>query len=418
MRSSIALVAAAALVVGMGAPAQAYDVQWRDSSELPGDGQVLAVDQADGDVLAMTVLFQGSQVVRRLDGRTGAVEWSTEVTGGLTSIEVDPTDGRVVLVGAYQRPLRMVVLDRDGQVLRDEDTGIAMSSVADLEVDPESGLACALGPVGGKRDASGWVTSCWDRSGALTFSRGWRPQEGLTIADKLLIDAERDRVYVAGTTRRVDRARSKRQDLVLLSYDTGGALRWQKRKSGVVFPSRLEAALDPARGRIHVLAEPTTIRQPTQLFSFDTRGRSRFVRSYRDVGSTFESAVAVTPKGDVVAVVAAGDRTSIRTYRPSGRLRTTHVVRTADRGNPGSLIPQVAIDPVRGRVHVVNDRGLARGAVLWSFNAAGRRTSSVLVDTAKSVFAVSIALHADSGRVVTSTHAWREGLDQLVSVRP
>jgi len=54
MRSSIDLVAAAALAASMTAPAQAYVVNWRDASDLPSDGQVVAGDQSDGDVLALT----------------------------------------------------------------------------------------------------------------------------------------------------------------------------------------------------------------------------------------------------------------------------------------------------------------------------------------------------------------------------
>lgn len=418
MRSSIALVAAAALAAGMAAPAQAYVVNWRDASDLPSDGQLVAVDQSDGDVLAITSPYQDRQFVRRLDGRTGAVEWTSEVTGDLTSIEVDPMDGRVVLAGASDGLLELTVLDRGGQVLRDGNAGVAMRSVADLEVDPASGLACTLGPRGSRRSADGWVTSCWDRSGALAFSRTWSPSDALTVANQVVIDPERHRVFIAGVARRVDRARSRRQDLVLLSYDLGGGLRWERQRPGAVSGINLEVALDPARGRIHLLAQPRTIRQPTKLFSFDTRGRSRFVRSWRDFNGGFASEVAVTPKGDVIAVESDGKRASIRTYRRSGRLRTAEIVRVVDRGDAVGGLPQIAIDPARGRVHVVNDRNISRGAVLWSFNAAGRRTSSVLVDDEKNVNVRSIGLHDDSGTVITSTYSWQGGRDQVVSVRP
>lgn len=417
MRTTISFITATVFALGMGAPAEAYVVNWRDAADLPGNGQVLAVDQGDGDVLALSAPFEDTQVVRRLDGRTGAVEWTTEVPGDLTSIEVDPTGGRVVLAGAYDGPLEVVVLDRAGQVVSAVDTGIRMTYVADLEVDPESGLACTVGAQGRRQDAQAWVTSCWDRAGAPAFSRTWTSTDVRTVPDDLAIDADRGRVYVAGTARRADRARTKRQDVVVLGYDTGGTLRWKRRQSGAVAPSDLEMALDAARGRIHVLAEPGVIQQPVKLFSFDTRGRTKFVRSWRDTGSVYESAVAVTPKGDVVAVAADGDRASIRTYRPSGRLRSARMVRIADRGDRGGL-PQVAIDPARGRVHVVNDREKRRGAVLWSFNSAGRRTSSVLVDNGKGVFAISVVVHDATGTVITSTNPWPEGLDQVVSVRP
>ena len=415
MRSSIALVAAAALVASLSAPAEAYVVQWRDSTDLTGAGQLLAVDQSDGDVLAMTSLAEGSQVVRRLNGSTGAVEWTTEVAGDPTHIVVDPTDGRVVVAGAYKGPMRLTVLDRDGQVLKDADTGIQLTSVVDLELDPETGRACALGSRGRRSADKLWVTSCWDRSGELLFSRTWDPPGRVAIANQLVIDPVRNRVYVAGTSQRV--VRNDHQDLVVLAYDVRGKLRWKRQKSGALYPSFLEVALDAARGRIHVLARPGSIQRPMKLFSFDTRGRLTFVRSWRDVVTVYESAVAVTPKGDVVAAAADGDRMSMRTYRPSGRLRTAKVVRIADKGDDGGL-PKIAIDTARGRVHVVNDRENSDGAVLFSFTAAGKRMSSVLVDTAKNVFAISIVVHDASGAVITSTNPWPEGPDQVVSVLP
>lgn len=100
MRRTTSLLAADVLVLGVGAPsAEAYVVEWRNETDLEGNGQILAVDQADGDVLAMTSPFGESQVVRRLDGRSGAVEWTAEVSGQATRIAVDPTDGRVVVAG-------------------------------------------------------------------------------------------------------------------------------------------------------------------------------------------------------------------------------------------------------------------------------------------------------------------------------
>lgn len=105
MRRTTSLLAAAVLVLGVGAPsAEAYVVEWRNETDLEGNGQILAVDQADGDVLAMTSPFGESQVVRRLDGRSGAVEWTAEVSGQATRIAVDPTDGRVVVAGALPQP--------------------------------------------------------------------------------------------------------------------------------------------------------------------------------------------------------------------------------------------------------------------------------------------------------------------------
>jgi hypothetical protein len=76
MRRTTSLLAAAVLVLGVGAPsAEAYVVEWRNETDLEGNGQILAVDQADGDVLAMTSPFGESQVVRRAS--TGAVvRWS------------------------------------------------------------------------------------------------------------------------------------------------------------------------------------------------------------------------------------------------------------------------------------------------------------------------------------------------------
>ena len=69
-------------------------------------------------------------------------------------------------------------------------------------------------------------------------------------------------------------------------------------------------------------------------------------------------------------------------------------------------------------MHVVNERDGNLGAVLWSFNAAGRRTSSVLVDDEENVHVRSIGLHDDSGTVIASTYSWQGGRDLVASVRP
>ncbi len=172
MRRTTSLLAAAVLVLGVGAPsAEAYVVEWRNETDLEGNGQILAVDQADGDVLAMTSPFGESQVVRRLDGRSGAVEWTAEVSGQATRIAVDPTDGRVVVAGAYRSPLRLTVLDRGGQVRQDLTTDVLMRSVVDLEVDPTSGLACTLGSQGRKNSEKRWMTTCLDRTAPSTSRR-------------------------------------------------------------------------------------------------------------------------------------------------------------------------------------------------------------------------------------------------------
>ena len=419
MRTSTSVVAALLLVLGLGAPATArpYDVTWRDVADLPGDGQVLAVDQATGDVLAMTSPFQDSQVVRRLDGRTGEVEWVTEVTGDPTRIAVDPTDGRVVLAGAYQGPLRLLVLSAGGQVLQDLTTDIVVRSIVDLEIDPASGLACTLGSQGRKDTEKLWMTSCWERSGALRFSQAWEPPDGKSQPNELVIDPVGSRVYVAGTSRsHEDRGRGARQDLVVLAYEPDGTLRWERRRFGAVFPSYLEVAFDSARGRLHVLAEPAIIQQPMQLFAFDRRGRTRFVRTWRDRSSSYESAVAVTPKGDVLAVSAGGSHASLRAYSPSGRLRTARPVRIAARGDDG--LPKVVIDPARTSAHVLNDSSEDRGATVRTFRFTGRRIASVLVDPHPDAYTASIALHDATGSVFAATNPWPEGPDRLVALRP
>lgn len=172
MRRTTSLLAAAVLVLGVGAPsAEAYVVEWRNETDLEGNGQILAVDQADGDVLAMTSPFGEPGRPPRLDGRSGAVEWTAEVSGQATRIAVDPTDGRVVVAGANRSPLRLTVLDRGGHVRQDLTTDVLMRSVVDLEVDPTSGLACTLGSQGRKNSEKLWMTTCLDRTGAPSASR-------------------------------------------------------------------------------------------------------------------------------------------------------------------------------------------------------------------------------------------------------
>ncbi|MFC7360413.1 hypothetical protein [Nocardioides astragali] len=70
----------------------------------------------------------------------------------------------------------------------------------------------------------------------------------------------------------------------------------------------------------------------------------------------------------------------------------------------------MAIDPRRGRAHILNDVNwpdyIAR---VYSFTFAGRRLSRPIVDKGKFMASSAIAVHPTNGRVFAATTLWPRG---------
>lgn len=397
------------------AAARPLEATWRNTLAHPSDRQVIVVDPATGDLFAMTAPFYENQTVRRFDAQTGAVEWTTAVSGALSFLAVDRSTGRVVLAGEATGGTRLTVLDERGAVVWDALTR-TKASVTALAVDSTSGQICTFGALGRSNTEKAWLTSCWSANGTSIFSHAWSPPDGPSQPNALVVDPRSHRVYVAGTSRPYGKHTGRRQDVVLLAYDPTGHLMWSTRSKGAVFPSYFDVALDSEHGRIHLLGDPAVIDSPTRLFSFDTAGRKRFAAGWQDPESTYAGELAVTPAGRVLAVSASGRMATLRSYARSGRLLSSEQVQIADRGRDGGL-PKVAIDPRRGRAHILNDMNspdyIAR---IYSFTFTGRRLSRPIVDKGKFMTSAALAVHPTSGRVFAATTLWPRGRHRITAL--
>jgi hypothetical protein len=410
------LAVAGMLLAGMPASAIArpLDVEWQNDAKHPGEYQLLVVDPTTGDILAMTSPSSDAQVVRRLDGRTGEVEWTMGVNG-MSHLALDRSSGRVVLAGSGADGLRLTVLRGDGAVVLDMLTAVTVQLI-ELVVDPVTGQICTLGPQGRSNTTKTWVTSCWAAKGTAVFSRAWSPPDGQSQPSALGVDPRSHRVYVAGTSRPYERHTGRRQDVVLLAYDSTAPLLWQDRSRGAVFLSYFSMALDHERHRIHLLGDPAVINSPMRLFSFDSEGHKRFSTGWRDPESSYDTALAVTSSGCVLAVSAGSRRATLRSYAGSGRLLGSEVVRVVDRDSEGTL-QKVAIDPRRRRAHVLASSGWSEHmARVHSFTFDGQRLSRTVVDRRKDVSLAAILVHRASGRVYAATTPWRPGNQRITAL--
>jgi hypothetical protein len=307
------------------------------------------------------------------------------------------------------------VLDGRGAVVWDVLTA-TKASVTALAVDPTSGQICTFGALGRSNTERTWLTSCWAADGTPIFSHAWSPPDGPSQPNTLVVDPRSHQVYVAGTSRPFGEHTGRRQDVVLLAYDSVGRLMWSTRSKGAVFPSYFDIALDSERRRIHLLGDPAVINSPTRLFSFDTAGHKRFATGWQDPESTSSGELAVTSSGRVLAVSAGSRRATLRSYAGSGRLLSSERVLIADRGRDGGL-PKVAIDPRRGRAHILSDVNwpdyIAR---VYSFTFAGRRLSRPIVDRGKFVTSSAIAVHPANGRVFAATTLWPRGRHRITAL--
>lgn len=154
-----------------------------------------------------------------------------------------------------------------------------------------------------------------------------------------------------------------------------------------------------------MLNEPGRIQSPVSLVSFDTRGRTKFVRSWEDLGSVYESAVAVSDSGRVLAVATEVAHATLRVYSRSGRLVRSAVVRTAP-NKRRAFHDQIVIDSRRERVHVLAGGGDTPSRVL-TYDFRGKRLSSVVVDR-RDVIEGNLAVDLRSGRVFVSTSRFQD----------
>jgi hypothetical protein len=420
-RLTIALVTAVLAALPAIAAGQPPEAAWRNTMKHPADTQLLLVDPSSGDLVAVTAPSNdAAQVVRRLDGRTGMVEWTAEVGGWMTEAAVHPTAGGVVLAGEQGEGLRLVTLDDGGAVMWERLT--AGETLVGLAVDRVSGQTCTVGRNGRRRASSKtWLTSCWTASGAPVFSHAWSPPDGPSQPNDVAIDPRTHRIYVAGTSRPLARLSERGQDVVLLAYEADGRLVWTARSRGAVRVSFFDIVLDAARGRVHLLGQPYYANYPMRLFSFTTDGRKRFEKSWRDGGDVSDSELAVTSSGVVLAVSAGDHRATLRSYSGSGRLlQSTHVA-IADRDGWGGTA-RVAIDRRRRRAHVVNDETDAEHTTsLYSFAFTGRLLARSGVDRAEPVpphyesLTSSIAVDQRTGRVFAGTTLSESGRHRITA---
>jgi len=175
-------------------------------------------------------------------------------------------------------------------------------------------------------------------------------------------------------------------------------------------------ALDHERHRIHLLGDPAVINSPMRLFSFDSEGHKRFSTGWRDSESSYDTALAVTSSGRVLAVSAGSRRATLRSYAGSGRLLGSEVVRVVDRDSEGTL-QKVAIDPRRRRAHVLASSDWSEHmARVHSFTFDGQRLSRTVVDRRKDVSLAAILVHRASGRVYAATTRWPPGNQRITAL--
>ena len=247
---------------GASASARPAEVEWRVDIDLEAGIQELVVAPGSGDVLTLLQPGDGTEVVRRLDGRTGAVEW-TFLAPWMTHLAVDPSTGRVVLGGSRDSGQVLVFLSADGELVREVVTDVS-ADLAELAVDEVSGQVCTLGSQRASRDSTTWATACWTAAGDAVFADQRAMPRGRSLPSAVAIDPRSHRVYAAGTTR-IAGPRGRREGVVLLAYDASGVLRWEARKRTVTPRGDLEMAIDSARRRIHLLDEPGVIQAPVSL---------------------------------------------------------------------------------------------------------------------------------------------------------
>ncbi|NYE36704.1 outer membrane protein assembly factor BamB [Nocardioides cavernae] len=400
IRTAGALVAALVMAGGLAAPVAAapLQIEWVDDSQAGQVPQQLVVDPATGDALALAGAYSGSEVLRRLDADTGAVEWTVPVPG-MTHFAADPSTGQVVLVGSRDAGQFLTFVSADGSVVGPLATTVT-AKVMRLAVDAGTGQVCTLGQER-RRSATpnAWVTACWTSAGQPVFADTWQPPAGSTVPNALAIDPSSHRVYTAGTSRPKAGRHKKQETLVLIAHDASGAQRWKRVQRGVFAPGWFDMAVDPQRGRIHLVNQPSLIQSPMELYSFDARGTLRFTRSWEDLGSVYTTDVGVTPEGDVLVVGGGAATATLRAYAPSGRVRSKAVVRIA-RDRRENYLQEIAIDPRRGLAHLLAGGGDTPIRVA-SFTFRGKKRSDVVVDRRHAIFG-EIAVDPAVGRVYTS----------------
>jgi hypothetical protein len=412
------LVVPAPLLAGVAAPAgsdapRPLEIVWQVDDERDGDELGLVVDARSADVLALTSSSDSNRL-RRLDGRTGAVEWAVEAMR-MSRVASDGAGG-AVLAGEGAQGQTLLFVSADGAV-RDEVDSQVDAEVYDLVVDPGTRRACSLGARRRRDTGRFWVTSCWAADGTLIFSRAWKPEGGNSRPHALAVDPRSHRVYVVGSSGTYTSHEVARQDAILLAYTAGGRPLWQARSAGPISPSIFHVAVDPARRRVHVLGEATRYQAPMTLFSFGADGRKRFARSWTGRQSWLTSRLGLTSKGEVIVASAAYEHAEVRSYRPSGRLIRREVVRLGGTGK-GSWADDVAIDTRRGLVHVIQgDGGDHPPATVVTLTFGGRRLSRVEVDDRFSVLDGTLAVHEASGRVYAGTTTWPDQTPRITALR-
>lgn len=411
------LVVPAPLLAGVAAPAgsdapRPLEIVWQVDDERDGDELRLVVDARSGDVLALTSSFDSSQL-RRLDGRTGAVEWAVEATR-MSRVASDGAGG-AVLAGEGAQGQTLLSVSADGAVLDAVDSQVD-AKVYDLVVDPGTRRACILGARRRRDTGRFWVTSCWAADGTLVFSRAWKPEGGSSRPHALAIDPRSHRVYVVGASGPYASHEVARQDAILLAYTAGGRPLWQARRAGPISPSTFHVVVDPARRRVHVLGESTRYQAPTTLFSFGADGRKRFARSWVGRQSWLTSRLGLTSTGEVIVASAAYEHAAVRSYRPSGRLIRKKVVRLWVPGEQ-RWADDVAVDTRRGLVHVLaGDGGDYPASTVATLTPGGRLVSRVEVDD-RAVLGATLAVHEASGRVYVGTTRWPEQTQRITGLR-
>lgn len=415
IKTAGSVVAALAMLGGLVAPASArtLEVEWRTDADLKAFGQYLEVDEGTGDAFALLMYADGKEVLRRLDAATGEVEWAVPVPW-MTALVSDPTTGQVVLSGRRESRQVVMYVSGDGRVVREVVTDVPAVPVA-MAVDETTGQVCSLGS---KRKAGQslitWYTSCWTSAGDAVFSDAEVVGDGRSFPSALGVDPRTHRVYAAGTSR-ARKFNDGRVGLVVLrSFSASGALKWQARKKVPTPDGALEMAIDSKRRLVHVVDQPGLIQSPVSLVTFDRRGKSRPVRRFQDLGSVHDLEIALTTRGRVLIGDADVTRASVRVYSARGRLLRKAVVRT-ERNPRRAYHSQVAIDPVRERVHLLGGGGDTPSRV-HTYDVHGKRLSRVVVDD-RHVIEGELVVHGPTGRVFVSTSQFQEDGQRVTALR-
>ena len=150
------LVVPAPLLAGVAAPAgsdapRPLEIVWQVDDERDGDELRLVVDARSGDVLALTSSFDSSQL-RRLDGRTGAVEWAVEATR-MSRVASDGAGG-AVLAGEGAQGQTLLSVSADGVPPCRRRTRLRLRRRGSARRGRLAGRRQGLRPGGGSRDAA------------------------------------------------------------------------------------------------------------------------------------------------------------------------------------------------------------------------------------------------------------------------